>query len=110
MHLTEKDLTNLRRVKMLIEKDYKTHYTTEYLAGIAFMSRSKLVRAYRYYFNMAVFEHLQHYRLMEAKNLLEKDNYSIKDIAFKCGYHYPANFATAFKKKFGVSPREYKRL
>ncbi len=110
MHLTEQDLMNLHRVKTLIEKDYQTHYTTEYLAGIALMSRSKLIRAYRQHFNMAVFENLQHYRLMEAKSLLEEDLYSIKVIAYKCGYHYPANFATAFKKKFGVSPREYKKL
>lgn len=110
MRLTEADRINLGKVKQLIETDYKTHYSTEYLANVALMSRSKLTKAYRIYFGMALFEHLKHYRLLLAKGLLEQNKLAIKVIASQCGYHHQGNFTTAFKKRYGMSPKEYREL
>lgn len=110
MRLTEYDIAGLEKVKGLIEQEYKTHYTTDFLAGVALMSRSKITRAYRYYYGMALFEHLQCYRMLMAKQLLAVSSMSIKVVANRCGFQYPCNFATAFKKKFGMSPNQYRQL
>ena len=110
MVLTKQDKEALFQIKQLIEKDYKTHYSIEYLAQAAFMSRSKLIKAYKVFFGMALYEHLQNYRLILGKKLLEDEALSIKEVAYQCGYKYPCNFSTAFKRKFGVSPEAYRRL
>jgi AraC-like DNA-binding protein len=40
-----------------------------------------------------------------AYERLNKTDESIARVAFDAGYDHPSNFATAFKRVFGVSPR-----
>jgi AraC-like DNA-binding protein len=109
MTLSNEDKDSLVKVKRLIELEFKTHYTTDYLAGIALMSRSKLIKIYRIYYGMALFEHLQSYRQLTGKKLLEETTLSIKAISYKCGYQHACNFSTAFKKAYGLKPKEYRK-
>ena len=91
---------------MLIEKDISIHHSTDTLAEIALMSRSKLIQLFRFHFGVALFEYLQVCRLAEAKKMLEDESVSIKVIARKCGYRHACNFSTAFKKRYGMKPKE----
>ena len=43
----------------------------------------------------------------EAKNLLLAPNASISETAYKLGFEYPQYFSRLFKKKTGLSPKEY---
>ncbi|PKQ63083.1 AraC family transcriptional regulator [Labilibaculum filiforme] len=47
------------------------------------------------------------YLIEEAKNLLLAPNASISETAFKLGFEYPQYFSRLFKKKTGLSPKEY---
>jgi two-component system, response regulator YesN len=47
-------------------------------------------------------------RIKKAKELLEKDEISIKEICYSVGYSDPNYFSKVFKKYEGVSPSEYK--
>ncbi len=108
--LSDQEKANLAIVKQLIETGYRTHYTTEYLASLALMSRSKLIKSYRSLFGMALFEHLKHYRMLHARRLVEEDKLPFKQIAGLCGYRHQGNFTSAFKKKFGLTPTQYREL
>ncbi|MBC7934559.1 MAG: helix-turn-helix transcriptional regulator [Rhizobacter sp.] len=110
MQLTEHEKLHLGKVRLVIETEYKKHYTIDDLATVALMSRSKLVKSYRQLFGMGLFEHLQTFRLELGKTLLDNSQLSIKAIAYRCGYHHPCNFTTAFKNKYGLKPMEYRKL
>ncbi|MEQ8881413.1 MAG: helix-turn-helix transcriptional regulator, partial [Cyclobacteriaceae bacterium] len=43
----------------------------------------------------------------EAKDLLLAPNASISETAYKLGFEYPQYFSRLFKKKVGISPKEY---
>lgn len=43
----------------------------------------------------------------EAKSLLLNPNLSITETAYKLGFEYPQYFTRVFKKKVGMSPKEY---
>jgi len=107
---SESEKTGLATVKQLIEKDYRNHYSIDYLAGVALMSRSKLIKLFKLYYGMGLFEHLLNFRMALGKKLLEDSSFSIKMIAYKCGYRHPCNFSTAFKGRYGVSPEGYRRM
>ena len=47
------------------------------------------------------------YLVEEAKNLLLAPNASISETAYKLGFEYPQYFSRLFKKKTGMSPKEY---
>ena len=43
----------------------------------------------------------------ESKNMLFAANASISETAYKLGFEYPQYFSRLFKKKVGMSPKEY---
>ena len=47
-------------------------------------------------------------RLKKAVRLLEDTDDSIQEIAFACGFREPNYFSRIFRKKYGLSPREYR--
>ncbi|MCG8308535.1 MAG: helix-turn-helix transcriptional regulator [Cytophagales bacterium] len=47
------------------------------------------------------------YLIEEAKNLLLAPDVSISETAYKLGFEYPQYFSRLFKKKTGISPKEY---
>nr|WP_320119767.1 helix-turn-helix transcriptional regulator [uncultured Marinifilum sp.] len=47
------------------------------------------------------------YLVEEAKNLLLEPKSSISETAYKLGFEYPQYFSRLFKKKTGLSPKEY---
>ncbi len=49
---------------------------------------------------------LQDKRLQRAKETLEEGNLKASDIYLDFGYNNLSNFSTAFKNKFGKSPKE----
>lgn len=48
-------------------------------------------------------------RMKEAVRLLQSTDESVKAVARRAGFHDPNYFAKAFRRSFGVSPREFRR-
>ncbi|WP_218048676.1 helix-turn-helix domain-containing protein [Curvivirga aplysinae] len=53
-------------------------------------------------------EHIHLYLLDEAKDLLLANNTTVSEVAYKLGFEYPQYFSRLFKKKIGVSPKEFR--
>ncbi len=75
------------------------HYSKEYI--IRLFKRTAGVSPYQYYLSL---------RLGRACDMLKKNEYTIAEIAEKSGYGTAASFAKVFRKKFGISPAEYRKL
>lgn len=76
------------------------------LARVAGINEYKLKRGFKETFGNTVFGYLSDTRLELAKtDLLEKKK-SASEIAFELGYSSVQHFSNAFKKKFGVSPKQ----
>ncbi len=58
-------------------------------------------------FNTTVYGYLFEYKMRLAEQLLRDTSKTITEIALQCGYDYPSHFSTAFKRRFGVSPKDY---
>ncbi len=52
-------------------------------------------------------DQLNLFLIEEAKNLLLAPNTTISETAYKLGFEYPQYFSRLFKKKVGISPKEY---
>ena len=53
-------------------------------------------------------DHINNIKLEKAAELLKLNEMNISEIAYSLGFSSTNYFSTAFKNKFGVSPKEYK--
>lgn len=95
----------------IIKKYIDLHYSESLsLAGLAkkfFVSKEYLATRYKNRFNMTVHQYIQQVRLYKAKELLEED-YKISNIALMVGYDNFSYFNKLFRRKFGLTPTEYR--
>ena len=56
---------------------------------------------------MTFSDYLLTQRMIEAKKLLRNPSFKVQEIAAKLGYKNPKNFSRAFKKYYGLSPKDY---
>ena len=49
-------------------------------------------------------------RLEKAKELLKDETQKVKDVGAMVGYESSAHFVSIFRKKFGMTPNEYRRI
>ncbi|RYY19349.1 MAG: AraC family transcriptional regulator [Chitinophagaceae bacterium] len=108
MHISDDDQINLEKLQDIIRRNLAAHYSIEELASIALMSRSNLIKKYKFYFGISLYAQLQQLRLSLAKELLENTSQSIKLIAKKCGYRHACNFSNAFRELEGVTAKAWR--
>lgn len=69
-----------------------------------------LCRLFRNEMHITPHQYLSHLRLQTAADILHiSTGKSITEVARMCGYQDPLYFSRMFKKKYGISPREYAR-
>ena len=73
-------------------------------------NRSKLAASFKCVIGKGVFEWLRERRMIKAKALLLMTELSIQQVAFEVGFDNCANFSTAFKKQYGISPRQQRTV
>jgi AraC-like DNA-binding protein len=66
-----------------------------------------LKRGFRLVFGTTVFGYLHHHRLEQARKLLVAGETSISQAARSVGFASRSYFASAFRKKFGINPKEF---
>jgi AraC-like DNA-binding protein len=69
------------------------------------VNANTLQRQFRAAFGATIFEYLRESRLQRARAALERRGLNVAEAARLAGYTSPANFATAYKRRFGVSPK-----
>jgi len=70
------------------------------------MSATGLKRAYRAVLGVPVYQDARNERLRRARVLLAQGDLSVSEVADRVGYRSQSYFTVAFKKQFGVLPRE----
>lgn len=83
-------------------------FSVEDLAEKLGVSRVQLYRKVKAIIGINISDHINNVKLEKAAELLKSNNMNISEIAYSLGFSSPNYFSTAFKNKFGVSPKEYK--
>ncbi len=82
------------------------------IAGLAQelgMSSRGFRRQFHAVHGVPVARFLRDQRLQHARRLLEREGMGVAQVAYAVGFASPANFATAYRQRFGVSPSEARR-
>ena len=65
-----------------------------------------LNKGFRTVFGVTPFAYLTRYRMEQAERLLRQPDCTVAEVANQVGYANPAQFSAAFKRQFGITPRE----
>lgn len=85
------------------------HWTVGSLAVACGMSRSAFAARFKDLVGETPLEYLTVWRMHKATGLLQKGDKKLFEVAKSVGYDSDAAFSKAFKRVFGVAPREYRR-
>lgn len=83
-------------------------FSVEDLAEKLNVSRVQLYRKVKAIIGINISDHINNVKLEKAAELLKANTMNISEIAYSLGFSSPNYFSTAFKNKFGISPKEYK--
>lgn len=107
--LTRQDRIKLQRAADLIRESLDAPLSVDMIARGAGVSASGLQRLFRVSEGVSVFEYVRQQRLERAYALLKSNEATVQEASGVAGYSNPANFATAFRRRFGLTPREVAR-
>jgi len=86
----------------------KPDLSLELLADQVQWTPGYLGKVFKMHCNMAFNDYLKHVRLEKARELLIHTNDSTNEISEKIGIYNTTYFYTLFKKKYGISPAQYR--
>ncbi|WP_158299419.1 helix-turn-helix domain-containing protein [Paenibacillus antri] len=96
-------------IKEMIESDYKNlNLSLQSVADTLGMSDKYVGRLFKKYETVGVAEYINDVRLRHAVKLLEDERYTVKEIMEAVGFGNESQFFRVFKKKYGVTPGEYR--
>lgn len=99
----------IKRALEMIEKDYSNPRLLSQITKELYLSPSRFKHLFKQETGQTYADHLQKIRMTEARKWLTDLSLSIKQVAAKVGYSYPANFVRAFKRQWGKTPSQYRR-
>lgn len=103
-----RDQVRLRRACDYIDAHQDSRLHLDDVARETGMSVSALQRLFHAAYGNSVLDFARARRLQRAREALTAGRMTVTEAALAAGYSSPANFATAFKRRFGISPKEVK--
>lgn len=81
-------------------------FGVELFAHEIFLSRTQLQRKLKAITNLSPGDFIRHFRMLRAKELLEKNSGSIAEVADAVGFNNHSYFAKCFQEQFGILPNQ----
>ena len=91
-----------------IEQNYRRNLSVEEIADACRLNRSYFSKLFKDCMGCPPQEFVIRMRLSKATELMKTSGLSIGEIAIRCGYPNQMHFSRAFKKRYGISPREWR--
>jgi len=107
----EKNRTIVERIKQVIDLEYANpNLCLQFLADTVGLSVSYITKLFKEIEGISLSDHWFEKRMGEAVKLLMETDVLVKEIALSVGFVNENYFFTVFKKQFGITPNEYRRM
>lgn len=100
----------LEQLLEVVKANYEdSSFSFDDIAKALNMSKSTLTRRLKTLTDKSPVEILSEYRLNKARTLLDDNQYSVSEVAYKVGFNDPLYFGKKFKETFGFPPSARKK-
>lgn len=104
------DRTRYARALARIAEAFGEPLGLDELAPLAEQSPLAFLRGFTTAVGMTPHAYLTEQRLQAARRLLADTRLTLTDIGLACGFSHQSHFGDAFKRAFGLTPAQYRRL
>lgn len=109
--VSTRDVQSLFEVERYLIDNFREPFPSiNTLSRLAIMSSSKLKQSFKKAFGTGLFEYYQRNRMIKAREMLMSKAHTVTEVGEFLGYQNLSNFSVAFKKEFGVLPKDVNKL
>ena len=105
----EENFKKIKRAKDIIIKNMTDPPSLVELSEEINLSLKKLKEGFKKIYGKPVYQFLIEYKMELAKKLLSENDYNVNEVSLKLGYSTASHFITAFKNKYGLTPKNFKK-
>lgn len=103
----EETVSKIKHVKDIITEQMASPPSLDKLSKMVGLNIKKIKMGFKELYGMPVFTFLYHYKMEHAKRLLLENENNVNEVATQVGYSTSSHFIVAFKKKFGITPKQF---
>lgn len=104
--LKSETIARLHYAKEILTTQFENPPSLSELAQRVGVSDRTLQRGFRELFGTTVFGYLHNLRMEQAEQLLRSREMRVSEVAHTVGYSHLGHFTEAFKRKFGMTPKQ----
>lgn len=106
--INRQDIEKLHNAREILDKRYPDPPTLTELATLTGLNEFKLKKGFKELFDQTVYGYVLSKRMEKAKKLLFEKEMNIWEVAESVGYKNATHFTAAFKRIFGILPKNIK--
>ena len=92
-----------------LHEHYQEKFSLSKMAGTLNLSRGECSRYFHRSLGITISEYLLRYRLSISMQMLRQETYSITEISMAAGFSSHSSYTEKFRKRTGMTPREYRK-
>jgi AraC-like DNA-binding protein len=97
----------VEKAKFVMEENIYSDINLNGVGDMLGVSTSHLNAVFKSYTAMTPYQYFISIKIRKAKELLEREDFAIKEVAFRLGFDDPYYFSRLFKKKTGITPSRW---
>lgn len=103
----EENVDKIKNAKQIIINNMAEPPSLHELADQIGLSVPKLNDGFKHIYGDSIFNFLLDYKLEFARKMLLSKKHNVSEISVQVGYSSASHFISAFKKKYGTTPKQY---
>ncbi|CAM4159989.1 helix-turn-helix transcriptional regulator [Zobellia roscoffensis] len=103
----EDNVRRIRKAKEIVISRMAEPPTLTELSEEIGLSLKKLKEGFKQIYGDSVFSFLFDYKMEYARKMLETGKHNVNEVGLRVGYSTASHFISAFKKKYGTTPKKY---
>lgn len=101
------DVERIHHARDVLVRDPENPPSLAELAQRAGINEKKLKQGFRQVFDTSVYGYFREHRMQKAREILLHGDSNVTEAAYAVGYQSLSHFSEAFKKRFGLLPRDF---
>ena len=105
----QKSVEKVKLILSYIRENYQRSITIDEIARVCYYSKSHFMKFFKEAMGMGFIQYLNDYRLSIASQMLLMTGDSILEVAEKTGFENLSYFNRMFKRKYNLTPGQFRR-